>query len=281
MKSINTLLMGAGVAFFTLTTNAQELPKPSPAASFSQTVGVTNISMKYSRPAVKGRAIWGELVPFNEVWRTGANASTKISFSTEVRINDVSVQAGEYALFVIPTKEEWTFIISNYTEGWGTTGYTEKSDVVRVSVKPKESAMTENMMFSVDQIKDDGGMITLSWEKLSAGFMVEINTQEFAGKNVEMLVKEADNSFRTYNDAAKWYMSIGENAKAVEMAQKSVSQSKKFWNLSVLSEALMANGDKKLALKTAEEALLMAEKAEYKPYVDKISGNIKKWEAAK
>lgn len=188
MKSINTLLMGAGMALLTLTTNAQDLPKPSPAASFSQTVGVTNISMKYSRPAVKGRAVWGELVPFNKVWRTGANASTKISFSTEVKINDVSVQPGEYALFVIPTKEEWTFIISNYTEGWGATGYTEKSDVVRVSVKPMESGMTENMMFSVDQIKDDGGMITLSWEKLSAGFMVEINTQEFAGKNVEMLV---------------------------------------------------------------------------------------------
>ncbi len=281
MKSINTWLMGAGMALLTFTVNAQDLPKPSPAASFSQTVGVTNISMKYSRPSVKGRTIWGELVPYGKMWRAGANSSTKIEFGTEVMINGVSVPAGEYALFVMPSKEEWTFVISNHITGNGTSGYTEESDVVRVSVKPEEHAMVENLMFSMDQINDESARVSLSWERLSASFEVTINTKEFAGKNVEMMVKKADNSFSTYNDAAKWYMSTGDNAKALEMAQKSVSQNKRFWNLTVLSEAYMASGDKKMAIETAKEAIKMSEKAEYMPYVKRNTENIEKWDTAK
>ncbi len=281
MKSIKTLFVAAGMALMTLNVTAQDLPLPSPAASFTQRVGVTDISMMYSRPAVKGRAIWGDLVPNNELWRAGANASTKIEFSTEVMINGVSIQPGEYALFILPSKEEWTFVISSYTDGWGTSGYTEESDIVRVSVKPQASSMVENLVFSVDNIKDDACEISLSWEKLSAGFDVTIKTADFASKNVEALVKEADKSFSKYNDAAKWYLSTSENAKAVEMAKKSVAQTKKFWNLTVLSEAYMANGDKKMAVKTAKEALEMSEKAEYMPYVKKNTENIEKWESAK
>ena len=281
MKLINTVLMGAGMALLTLSANAQGLPKPSPAASFSQTVGVTNISMKYSRPSVKGRTIWGDLVPYAKLWRAGANSSTKIEFSTEVMINGVNVPAGEYALFVLPTKDEWTFVISNHITGNGTSGYTEESDVVRVSVKPEEHAMVENLMYSIDEITDESGVVSLSWERLSANFEVTIKTKEFAGENVDMMVKKADNSFSTYNDAAKWYMSTGDHAKALEMAQKSVSQTKRFWNLTVLSEAYMANGDKKMAIKTGKEAIEMSEKAEYISYVKRNTENIEKWEAAK
>lgn len=281
MKSIKTLLAAAGMAVMTLNASAQDLPMPSPAANFTQRVGVSDISMIYSRPAVKGRTIWGDLVPYNEMWRAGANASTKIEFSTEVLINGINVKAGKYALFILPTAAEWTFVISTYTEGWGTTGYTEASDVVRISVKPQESGMVENLMFSIDNIKDDACEVNLSWEKMTAGFDVSIKTKDLAGKNVANLVKEADNSFRKYNDAAKWYLSTEENAKAVDMAEKSVAQSKKFWNLTVLSEAYMANDNKKMAIKTAKEALALSEKEEYKPYIKRNVENIEKWEATK
>lgn len=269
------------MALASLSINAQGLPQPSPAASFSQTVGVTNISMDYSRPNVKGRTIWGDLVPYGKAWRAGANSSTKIEFSTDVTINNVLVPAGKYAVYVIPTEKDWTFIISNYVDGWGVGDYTKASDIVRVTATPKKVEMTQSLMYSVNNISDNSCEISLTWEMLSAGFLVNINTTELAGKVVEKTVADADNSFRAYNDAAKWYLANNNAVKAVDLAKKSVSQTKKFWNLTVLSEAYYAAGDKKMAIKTAKEALEMSEKAEYMPYVKRNAGNIEMWEAKK
>ena len=277
MKSIKTMLGVALMGIMSFNLSAQDLPQPSPAASFIQRVGVTDISMQYSRPSVKGRKIWGELVPYNKIWRAGANSSTKIEFSTDVMINNKEVKAGKYALYVIPTEKEWTFIISSYVDGWGVGDYTEATDAVRVTAIPSESAMTESLLYTVDKITENDCQITLSWEKVSASFDVQINTVTYAGEVVEKLVKEADNSFRSYNDAAKWYMNNDASTKAVEMAEKSVAMNKKFWNLTVLSEAYAANGDTKMAMKTAKEALEMSEKADYKPYIDRNKENISKW----
>lgn len=277
MKKIKQITIAMLVMFLTLSVNAQELPQPSPAASFTQRVGVTDITMDYSRPGVKGRDIWGALVPYNEVWRTGANASTKIEFSTDVKINGKDVKAGKYAMFIIPTETEWTFIISSYLDGWGVDGYTEESDVVRVTGKVVAAGMTENMLFSVDNLTDNSAVLSLSWEKVKVGFSIEMNTKELSKVILDESIKDADNSFRTYNNAAKWYMDNGDNAKGLEMAIKSTSQSKKFWNLTVLSEAYAANGDSKMAIKTAKEALVLSEEAKYQPYVDRNKKNIADW----
>ena len=258
--------------------HAQDLPQPSPAASFTQRVGVTDITMNYSRPSVRGREIWGSLVPYDKIWRAGANASTKIEFSTDVKINGTSVKAGKYALYVIPSKEEWTFIISSYVDGWGVDEYTEKTDVVRVKAKVMENAMTESMLFSMDEITNNSAMLNLSWDKIKAGFKVEINTAEYADVNMRKAVKEANNSFRTYNRAASWILdNKGDAKEALEMAQKSVSQEKRFWNLTILSEAYAANGDMKMAMKTAKEALAMSEEAKYDGYIERNKKNIEAW----
>lgn len=260
---------------------AQGLPKPSPAAEFTQTVGVTKVSMNYSRPGVKGRTIWGDLVPYGKVWRTGANASTKITFSTDVTIGGTEVKAGEYALFVIPTEDTWTFIISNHTTGWGVDGYTEETDVVRVDAKPEEHHFVENMLFATDAVTDNSMKVTLAWEKLACSFTIETNTKELGTAVVNDMVKEADNSFRKYNDAANWYLSNGDAAKAVEMAAKSVNQDKRFWNLTVLSECNAAAGNYKLAIKQAEEALELSQAADYAPYIKRNEANIAEWKAKK
>lgn len=281
MKSIKTILGVALMAFMSFNLSAQGLPQPSPAASLTQRVGVTDITMEYSRPGVKGRTIWGELVPYNEIWRAGANRSTKIEFSTDVSINGKVVPAGKYSVYVIPTEKEWTFIISSYLDGWGVGDYTEATDAVRVTVSPEKSEMTESLLFSIDNITSKSATVSLSWEKLTAGFNIEIDTKKYALEVVEKTVAEADRSFRAYNDAAKWYMENGDPAKAVEMGTKSVAQTKKFWNLTVLSEAHMANGDKKSALKLAEEALEMSKAADYAPYVKRNEKNIADWKAKK
>jgi tetratricopeptide (TPR) repeat protein len=278
MKNLRLLVTLSFAMILGVSTIAQDLPQPSPAASFTQKVGVTDITMNYSRPSVKGREIWGGLVPYDKVWRAGANASTKIEFSTDVKINGKPVKAGKYAVYVVPSKDEWTFIISSYVDGWGVDAYTKESDVVRIAVKVMENQLTENMLFSMDQLTSNSGMLNLSWEKLKAGFSIEINTEEFAAVNLEKAVKEADNSFRTYNKAASWILeNKGDVKEALVMAQKSVSQEKRFWNLTVLSEAYAANDDMKMAVKTAKEALVMSEEAKYDSYTARNKKNIEAW----
>lgn len=278
MKKLRLLVTLSLMVVLGFGANAQDLPQPSPAASFTQKVGVTDITMNYSRPSVRGREIWGSLVPYDKVWRAGANASTKIEFSTDVKINGTDVKAGKYALYVIPSKEEWIFIISSYVDGWGVDEYTEKTDVVRVKAKVMENSMTESMLFSMDQITNNSAMLSLAWDKVKAGFKIEINTTEYAHVNMTKAVKEADGSFRVYNRAAAWILeNKGEEKEALRLAKKSVEQDKRFWNLTVLSEAYAANGDMKMALKTAKEALAMSEEAKYDGYIERNKKNIEAW----
>ena len=213
----------------------------------------------------------------------GRNFSEEMSSdsSSKIIINETAVKAGKYALYVIPSKNQWTFIISTYVDGWGVGDYTEATDVVRITAMPKTVELTENLMFVADKITDNGCEINLVWERVSAGFEIDINTTELAQVVLDKTVAEADNSFRAYNNAAKWYLDNNNPVKAVDLAKKSVSQTKKFWNLTVLSEAYYAAGDKKMALKTAKEALEMSEKAEYMPYVKRNAENIDKWNAKK
>jgi hypothetical protein len=281
MKKIKLLMSALFMGFLSSSIVAQELPQPSPAASFTQRMGVTDITVKYSRPSVKGRVIWGELVPYSSPWRAGANASTKISFSTDVTINGTTVPAGEYAIYIIPTEKEFTFIISKYVDGWGLGDYTEASDVVRVNCPVNASDHTESLMYYMDALTDNSAMFYLEWEKIKTGFAIEANTAEFAKVIVEKTVQEADNSFRAYNNAANWYLNNGEPAKALDMAKKSTAMDKRFWNLTILSEAYFANGDSKMAISTAKEALALSEEAKYQAYIDRNANKIAEWSKKK
>lgn len=283
MKILKRITFAGLALVSTLTVNAQSLPQPSPMATFTQVVGVTEVSMEYSRPGVKERVIWGDLVKYDEVWRAGANASTKISFSTTVQIAGVDIKEGTYALFIVPSESnDWEIIISNYTSGWGTTGYTKESDVVRFKAPVKNVALTENLLFMMDEITDESGLVIMRWEKKEIAFRINVNTDKYGNKIVEELIQEADNAFRKYNDAAKWYLGTGnDKLKALEMAKKSCELSKKFWNLTVLSEAYAANGDYKMAIKTAKEALEMSKAANYAPYMERNQDNIENWSVKK
>jgi hypothetical protein len=278
MKTLKLFLAVVIMASVGTSVTAQDLPKPSPHATLMQTMGVTNISIDYSRPRVKGREIWGELVPYNEVWRVGANASTKIEFSTDVMIDGKEVKAGKYAIFMIPTVANWTVIISSYVDGWGTSGYTKESDVVRFNVPTSTHSTTENMMFTIDHVTNTSCMVSMIWEKVQLGFVVEAKTTELANVIVLQKIKEADGSFRAYNEAAIWYIeNEGDKAEALKLSQKSVSQDKRFWNLTVLSEIYAANDDIKMAIKTAKEALEMSKAAEYDSYIKRNEANLAKW----
>lgn len=145
----------------------------SPKAGVSQTVGLTDISISYSRPGVKGRTIWGELVPYGKVWRAGADEATKITFSTDVLIEGKKLSAGSYSFFVIPNKNEWTIIFNKVSDQWGAFEYNESQDALRLKVKTQPIDFQEWLTYSFYKTSDSTALISLVWEKMKVIFKVE------------------------------------------------------------------------------------------------------------
>lgn len=163
---INLLSTLLATVLFVGTACAQ---KKSPAAKVEQKVGETMVTIDYHQPSMKGRAIFGGLVPYGKVWRTGANNATTIEFSKDVTINGKAVKAGKYALFTIPNENEWTIIINSEHDQWGAYKYNEKKDVTRFSAKPAEHNSTEKMTFSIDE----NGTVNLDWASTRVSFNIK------------------------------------------------------------------------------------------------------------
>ena len=177
MKKIFLLAVASYIFIYS---EAQQLntPQPSPTANIKQNFALSNIEISYSRPGVKGRKVFGDLVPFGKVWRTGANNATTITFGEEVMIGGKKVPAGKYGLLTIPNANEWTFIISKQTNVTSPADYKEDQDVVRVTAKPETTPFSiETMMISIDDIKNNSCSIGLGWEKTWASFEVTADVE--------------------------------------------------------------------------------------------------------
>lgn len=149
----------------------------SPKAKVEQVVGFTTVTIDYSRPGVKGREIWGGLVPYNTVWRAGANEATKITFSIDVKINGKQLKAGSYGFFTIPTKDKWTLIFNRVADQWGAFEYNEEEDVLRIQVTPevKSENWKEWLAYTITKTSDKSAIVRLEWEKLKIPFTVEVS----------------------------------------------------------------------------------------------------------
>ena len=148
----------------------------SPKATVKQTVGFTNITIDYGRPGVKGRTIWGSLVPYNAVWRAGANEATKITFAADVKINGKKLRAGSYSFFVIPTEKKWTLIFNKVADQWGAFEYNDVEDALRVEVTPEKenNCWQEWLAYTITKTSDKNAVVRLEWEKLKVPFNVEV-----------------------------------------------------------------------------------------------------------
>jgi len=275
MKNFKSLLLGSILGLSALTAYSQSptLPAPSPAASTSQVFGITKIEINYSSPGVKGRQIWGALVPFDSVWRTGANQATNISFSTDVMINGATIKKGKYALLTIPGKSSWTIIFNSDAEQFGSFSYKKSLDVARFTVAPQSADMKERMAFMIDATSDSTAMVTLCWEKLKVGFNVMANTKALVEKSIENF---ADNNWRTYANAANYNIDNNLDLKKAEnWAQLSITlKDNHFFNHYVMARVLQAEGNNKEALKYATEAKSIGDKANdgfYNEYKDQIA----------
>ena len=276
MKNYKSLLLGAiiGLSGLNLYSQVPSFPAASPAASVSQVFGITKIEINYSSPGVKGRQIWGGLVPYDSVWRTGANKCTDITFSTDVVINGQAIKKGKYGLFTIPGRNSWTIILNSDADQFGAFSYKKSLDVARFTVAPQSADMKERMTFMIDPTSENTATVTLAWEKLKVSFDVMAETKDMVEKSVDSY---ADNNWRTYAAAANYNVDNNLDLKKAEgWAQTSVTMKEHFYNRYVMARVLHAEGNNKEALKYAEEAKTIGDKITNDGFYNEYKDNITK-----
>lgn len=219
-----------------LAQTAPELPEASPVARVEQRVGLTDFAVEYASPGVKGRTIWGELVPWGELWRTGANEATRFEASRDFRFGAVEVPAGTYALFTIPGEKEWTVILNANADASGTRGYDESRDVARITVVPQSTSPRERMTFLFSETTDNGSRLDLEWEKLRISVPIAVDTNAQALANIDGAIAEA---WRPHFASARYLLQNGGDlATALGYAETSIAVKPTWWNTWVQAQIL-------------------------------------------
>lgn len=235
---------------------AVELPRASPSATVSQTFGYTTATVSYSRPAVKGRVIWGGLVPYGQVWRAGANETTTMELTTDARINGRTLPKGRYGLYILPAEKEWTFIISKKDKSWGAYAYDPKEDVLRATVPSQAAEHQERLEFGFDSLTDSSAALTAHWEKRKASLGLVVEFLETAKAKIkEGLPKAKPDDQFAYMGAARFYWDHNIDRKqAMQWIDKSIQIKPVHNNLWAKAEMLAADKKLKDAVKFAKQA---------------------------
>ena len=239
------------------------LPDASPAATLKQRVGVTDIEFSYSRPSMKGREVFGNLVPYDKVWRTGANTATKVTFSTDVKLNGTAVPAGTYELFTIPGKTEWTVIIHKNMSQWGAYAYDQKNDVARFKATPTVNPyVVESFTIGTGDLRDDSATIYLVWEKTRVSVKLEVDTVATLVPQIEAVMASAEPK-KPYVPAAMFYLDHNLDLKkaAAWMDAAIAAQPDAFYLVYRKALILAKAGDKAGAIATARDSIEGANKA--------------------
>ncbi|TXC77077.1 DUF2911 domain-containing protein [Luteibaculum oceani] len=251
---------------------AQEInrPQPSPKCEFTQEVGLSKVSVEYSRPSVRGREIFGGLVPFGEMWRTGANASTKIEFSDDVEFGGKKVPAGKYALYTIPNKDKWTIILHKNLTYWGTGGtqYKIEEDAARVDVGAGATKeLVESFTIAIENLKVDGADLVLKWANTQVSVPLKVNTDEQMEKQIQAFMNPKPN-YRPYYNAASYYHETGKNlSQALAWVDEALKINKGFWISHLKAKIQLDLKDYKGAIETATISMEAAREANNSDYV--------------
>ena len=263
--------------------NAQiETPAPSPAAKIEQVVGLTDVSIDYSRPSMRGRTIFGDLVPYGKVWRTGANARTKVTFSNDVTLGDKELKAGTYAIFTIPQAESWDVVFYTEHAGGGAPAELDETKVAaRVTAKVYPIEMDiQSFTMSIDDITSGSAVIGMMWEKTYVGVEFNVPTDKAVMASIDKALDGP--GFNDYYAAASYYMSEGKDiAKAKMWIDKAMSMTKepRFWQLRQQSLIYAKAGDKKGAIELAKKSLAAATTEGNADYVKMNEDSLKEWGA--
>jgi hypothetical protein len=240
-------------------------PEPSPRATVSQTIGISEVSVTYHRPGIKGREVWGKLVPYGEVWRAGANENTTISITHQVSIEGKILPAGTYGLHMIPAKDSWTVIFSKNSTSWGSYFYKEAEDALRITVKPQATGQTEWLQYAFSDLTETGAVLSLSWEKIRIPISLTFDTPAIviAYARDEYLRGAAGFTWDGFNRAAQFC--IRKNVSlplALEWADRSIAINENFTNLRTKAAVLEKMGKSSEATALREKSMKLATESE-------------------
>ncbi|HEY6065979.1 MAG TPA: DUF2911 domain-containing protein [Thermoanaerobaculia bacterium] len=262
---------------------ALDLPLASQRATVSQRLGLTTIEIDYHRPLTRGRKVWGELVPWGQVWRAGANENTVISFSDPVTVEGQPLAKGAYGLHMIPTESSWTVILSKNSTSWGSFTYDEKEDALRVTVKPAASEMHEALTYDFDGLAPDSTVVTMRWEKVAVPFRVAVDVPKTTMENLKLQLRGLQAySWVGWNDAATYAIENKTGYEdALKWADSSIQNEERFENLNTKSQLLRLTGKTAEADATMTKALEKANPLQLHNYGRQLLAEKKTGEAAK
>jgi len=254
-------------------------PQPSPAATIIQTVGLTEVRVEYSRPAMRGRKVFGDLVPYGPVWRTGANANTKITFSDDVVIAGKTLKKGTYALYSKPQKDSWDIIFYTDANNWGNPQQWDDNKVALSAKVPTQNMPMpiESFTISIDDLTNDSGVLGILWENTYVGLKFVVPTEAITMKSIAQVMSGP--SANDYFAAASYYRTTGKDLKQalVWITKATEMNDKAYWMLREKSIIHAALGDKKNAIIAAKKSLELAEKEKNSDYIKMNKESIAKW----
>jgi tetratricopeptide (TPR) repeat protein len=273
------LLSMSLAALLATSTMAQRVPAPSPAATVMQTVGVTDFTVKYSRPFIKGRKVFADgsaLAPYDQIWRTGANMATVFEASTEFTFGGKKVPAGKYALFSIPNGAAWTVILNkDYNQG-GSDNYKESEDVARTMVVPTSSEYNEAFKIEIEPVTDSTAFLNLSWSSVNIPVPLAVSTESLTMTALNKAVAEKPEDVATLQSTAAYMLSKGKDLQvALSLADKAIGLKESFGALWTKAQILNKLGKTAEAIPVAQKALTVGAAAPdgaynfYKPQVEK------------
>lgn len=279
MKSITLLCF---CCLFAVGLQAQiKTPAPSPSCEVNQRVGLSDFTIDYSRPSAKDRTIFASdgLVPYGNLWRTGANASTKVTFSDDVMIDGREVPKGKYALYTIPNADSWTVIFHKNLDHWGTGGkaYKESEDQLRLTVKPKSTGnMVETFTMGFSNLKSNACHLTIAWEKTMVSIPIKIDVDTRVMNNIQSVMGGVSRG--DFYTAARYYYDNNKDMnQALTWIKKANTMDAKFWQLRLQAEIEAKMGNYTSAIKTAEKSKAAAMSADNQDYIRINEKNIEKW----
>lgn len=280
------LILSSFVCISLFTQAQVQTPKASPVAKIEQRAGLTDITISYSRPAVNGRKIFGELIPFGVRWRLGANENTKITTSDVLIFGSDTLQAGTYALFATPNQDSWAIDFYTETTNWGLPEKWETSKVaLTVIAKVKKMPMvTENLSISIDNMEFNSAVLSITWDKTQISLPFTLNTKEKVLASIEKVLSASVVTANDYNQAASYYFTEQiDMKKALEWSTKAVEMKgvSAYWMTRLKSQIQAANGDFKGAIETAKISLAEAEKDGDQNYVKMNQLSIEEWSKKK
>ncbi|WP_442266887.1 DUF2911 domain-containing protein [Tenacibaculum sp. ZS6-P6] len=278
------ILLSLFIASLTLSGYAQvTTPQPSPSAKIEQKVGLTDVTVEYSRPGIKGRKVFGDLVPYGKLWRTGANKNTIVTFSDDVTIDGKTLKKGSYAIFTKPNASSWEVMFYTDTNNWGTPRKFDQAKVALTTTAKVENMpmVIETFTISIDDVKNGSAVLGILWENAYAGIKFNVPTDKAVSASIDKVM--AGPGPNDYYAAASYYMDEGKDiTKAQQWIDKAVEMTKdqpRFWYLRKQSLIHAKAGDKKGAIKAAKASLMHAEKAGNADYIKLNKDSLKKWGA--